>query len=237
MNSNILPGRQQNDIAQRCRTYNQHHHSAEQPIQQDTHCNPFDLVDLGNGQVCSCRIFFELRLTMLGQRHNFCKSFVVLHLGNGQVCNLNKPSYPSLLDICLMNKKHILPIYPQKTKLYQQHTPHKISCPIFCCIYRVCTEDKMPPRAYLDGYPMGRQHNSLLRLTMIGQQHNFCNPFVLVDLGNGQICSLNKMPPRAYLDVYPMGRLHNFGRTSPPFPKIGLWRTGYMTIPHWHPHC
>ena len=136
MNSKIfLPGRQQNDIAQRCRTYNQHH-SAEQPIQQDTHCNPFVLVDLGNGQVCSCRIrFFELGLTMLGQ------------------------------------------------------------------------------------------------------QHNFCNPFVLVDLGNGQICSLNKMPPRAYLDVYPMGRLHNFGRTSPPFPKIGLWRTGYMTIPHWHPHC
>jgi hypothetical protein len=188
MNSKILlPGRrQQNDIAQRCRTYNQHH-SAEQPIQQDTHCNPFVLVDLGNGQVCSCRIFFELRLTMLGQRHNFCKSFVLVDLGNGQVCNLNKPSYPSLLDICLINKKHILPIYPQKTKLYQQHTPHKISCPIFCCIYRVCTEDKMPPRAYFD--------------------------------------------------VYPMGRLHNFGRTSPPFPKIDQGCTGYMKIPHWHPHC
>ena len=78
MNSKILPDRQQNEIALRCRTYNQNH-SAEQPIQQDTHCNPFVLVDLGNGQIC----------------------------------NLNKPSYPPLLDICLVNKKHILPIYLQ----------------------------------------------------------------------------------------------------------------------------
>ena len=159
MNSKILlPGRQQNDIAQRCRTYNQHH-SAEQPIQQDTHCNPFVLVDLGNGQVCSCRIFFELRLTMLGQRHNFCNPFVFLHLGNGQVCNLNKPSYPDLVDVCLVNKDRIRSFFPKEEKTAQLHIPNRQPDQRRHCTYRVCTEDKMLPRAYFDVYPMGRPNN------------------------------------------------------------------------------
>ena len=153
MNSKILPARQQNDIAQRCRTYNQHH-SAEQPIQQDTHCNPFVLVDLGNGQIC----------------------------------NLNKPSYPSLVDDCLVNKDRIRSFFPKEEKTAQLHIPNSQPDQRCHCTCRVCTEDKMPPRAYLDGNPMGRPHNS-------------------------------------------------FGRTSPPFPKIDQGCTGYMTIPHWHPHC
>ena len=163
MNSKISPDRQQNDIAQRCRTYNQHH-SAEQPIQQDTHCNPFVLVDLGNGQVCSCRIqFFQLRLTMLGQRHNFCKSFVLVDLGNGQVCNLNKPSCPSLVDDCLVNKDRIRSFCSKEEKTAQLHIPNRQPDQRRHCTYRVCTEDKTPPRAYLDGNPMGRPHNSFGR--------------------------------------------------------------------------
>ena len=124
MNSKILPDRQQNDIAQRCRTYNQHH-SAEQPIQQDTHCNPFVLVDLGNGQIC----------------------------------NLNKPSCPSLVDDCLVNKDRIRSFCSKEEKTAQLHIPNRQPCQRCHCTYRVCTEDKMPPRAYFDVYPMGRLNN------------------------------------------------------------------------------
>ena len=162
MNSKILPDRQQNEIALRCRTYNQNH-SAEQPIQQDTHCTQFSPLPIGSGLRCSCRIqFLELRLTMLGQQHNSCNlpnPFVLVDLGNGQVCNLNKPSYPSLVDVCLVNKDRIRSFFPEEEKTAQLHIPNRQPCQRCHCTYRVCTEDKMPPRAYFDVYPMGRLNN------------------------------------------------------------------------------
>jgi hypothetical protein len=102
-------------------------------------------------------------LAMLGQQHNVCNPFVFLHLGNGQVCNLNKPSYPSLVDVCLVNKDRIRSFFPEEEKTAQLHIPNRQPDQRCHCTYRVCTEDKTPPRAYLDGNPMGRPHNSFGR--------------------------------------------------------------------------